>query len=879
MGILSMTMSIPDGSKGQSLTTQIYNVQRAKGSPRIDKNVNCGDAASRPDVGSARFFAILAHHRDAMKTFYMTCLAVCMALPSFAQHDYEGCHFFRNMQHMPRAKKLTPAQQKTLQNSILRSDTIDILHYEIDIDVTRYNQMQISANTTLTFTPLQPDVESITLDLYQLTVDSVKQGNEALNYTYDDELLHIQFNQSPVVGETYDLTVWYRGQPHADPFWGGFYFANNYIYNLGIGLTTIPPNFGKVWYPCFDTFVERATYTYHVTSAGGRLAVCQGDLFDEIELGGDTLRRSFHLATPIPSYLSAIAVANYDVHSYVHEGVYGDVEVQLAAKPANLNGMINTFQELGQAIDACEYWWGPMVWNRVGYIYTTAGALEIPTNIAYPEFMVNENLNSNGRLIAHELGHYWWGDVVTMIRHNDMWIKEGPAEYSAHLFFEWRDGREGFIEVVKDNHLFVLENAHIQDNGFHPMSPMPDEHIYGRHTYRKGASVLHNLRAYLGDELFRQGMQAIQEHLAFSNMDPTIFRDSLSVYTGYDLTSFFDDQILAPGFSTFVIDSLETAPAGNGEYTTQLFIQQKLRECPHYYTNVPLEVTAMDANWVKHNFMVMVGDQYSQASITTNFEPVLVTLNSNGLLNQGRTDYEMTVSSTGVLFPRPYVAMRTATDAINPGDSAFVRFEHQWAGPDNHDVAFYIDQMSSTHFWTVDGIWPDGLEMRGRISYRGAQPTDLDYDLVGGNEQSIMLVWRPDASHPWVIHPDYTLQAGNLFDGTGQMAIHRLLKGQYSFANGDVSAAVASLSTDDEHIRAWPVPANEQLNLSWRDGEKRVQQVVMHDVKGRQMLVYPVSERSNATLSTGGLPAGWYRITLLGPDQQRLGAKSILIAH
>ena len=45
---------------------------------------------------------------------------------------------------------------------------------------------------------------------------------------------------------------------------------SDYIYTLGIGLTTIPPNFGKVWYPCFDNFVERATYTYHVTSAAGK---------------------------------------------------------------------------------------------------------------------------------------------------------------------------------------------------------------------------------------------------------------------------------------------------------------------------------------------------------------------------------------------------------------------------------------------------------------------------------------------------------------------------------------------------------------------------------------------------------------------------------
>ena len=61
--------------------------------------------------------------------------------------------------------------------------------------------------------------------------------------------------------QVYAIDVWYQGSPYQDPYWGGFYFVSDYIYNLGIGLTTIPPNFGKVWYPCFDNFVERATYT------------------------------------------------------------------------------------------------------------------------------------------------------------------------------------------------------------------------------------------------------------------------------------------------------------------------------------------------------------------------------------------------------------------------------------------------------------------------------------------------------------------------------------------------------------------------------------------------------------------------------------------
>ena len=99
-------------------------------------------------------------------------------------------------------------------------------------------------------------------DSFELVVDSVVENGELHSFTYDDQFLDVQFDTPPAVDEERSLTVYYHGVPHRDPDWGGFYFASGYIYNLGIGLSTIPPNFGKVWYPCFDSFVERATYTY-----------------------------------------------------------------------------------------------------------------------------------------------------------------------------------------------------------------------------------------------------------------------------------------------------------------------------------------------------------------------------------------------------------------------------------------------------------------------------------------------------------------------------------------------------------------------------------------------------------------------------------------
>ena len=166
--------------------------------------------------------------------------------------------------------------------------------------------------------------------------------------------------------------------------------------------------------------------------------------------------------------------------------------------------------------------------------------MEIAENIAYPDGMPGQSLFENRGLLGHELGHHWWGDAVTPYVHNDMWIKEGPAEYTGHLVEEWLGGTEAFVNAVKNNQFDVLKNSHVQDGGFQPLSPMPDPYIYGHHTYYKGAAVLHNLRGYLGDSLFRQTMQGVQQQFADSAVDANAFRDALELVSRADLDPVFD---------------------------------------------------------------------------------------------------------------------------------------------------------------------------------------------------------------------------------------------------------------------------------------------------------------------------------------------------
>jgi hypothetical protein len=768
------------------------------------------------------------------------------------------CHHYRHLSPEREAVKPTP-QPRWMMNydmapSIARSDSFNINTFELDLDVTAYSYQQLVAHATIALDVLDEGAQDLWFDLVELTVDSVKiNGADAL-FEQTESQLHLDMPEFGwQIDAGYEIEVWYQGSPYQDPYWGGFYFVSDYIYNLGIGLTTIPPNFGKVWYPCFDNFVERAAYTYHVTSAGGRKAHCQGTMIGETFLGGDTLTRSFELTHPITTHQSAIAVAPYVDSNYVHTGNYGEIPVRLTGKQEQISAMANKFQELGFAIDALEYWWGPYAWERVGYVLTTDGALEIPTNIAYPQFMVGEGLVANGDLFSHELGHHWWGDLVAPTIHNHMWLKEGPAEYSSHLFIEWKDGPLEFIEVVKDNQQFVLEECHIQDNGFHPLSPMPDEEIYGRHTYYKGASILHNLRAYLGDELFRSAMQSVLATHFDGHMDVAVFEQTLEDITGVDMTPWFEAQVLQPGFSTWVLDSTAHETGSNA---STLFLQQKLRECENYHMAEPLDVTVWDENWNRYDTQISASGQLDEITIEhPGIEiPAMIALNANGKLNQGRLDFMYTITEAEGIQNLPWVEMRVGCDAMPEGDSALVRIEHHWAAPDQGPTEPYVDELSTTHFWVVDGIWPDGTLLDARIQYYGNSSEGLDYELYGDTEANGFLAWRPDASSPWQECTAYEWQPGSLANGSGLFRVSDLKKGQYAFAKGDVSASIAE--AESHSLEIWPNPVSETLNLTSSKGVAAFQ---IFNAQGQRLAhVQPKGQVNAWQVDVSSWTKGWY---------------------
>lgn len=744
-----------------------------------------------------------------------------------------------------------------------RSDTVDILHYHVALDIPNLNNPWLGGACTVRFVPKIAGVQSLRLDLLGLAVDSVKAGNAPLAYVYADPLLHIQLPAALGLQDTFSLTVWYRGTPQTDASgWGGFYFSAGYAFNLGVGFAADPHNFGRVWHPCFDNFTERATYTFSVTTPVGQPAHCNGYLVGESQ-NGAFVTRDWQLDEPIPSYLACVAAADYAVvHQQIPLAGGGTVPAALVARPTDTTALKNSFANLPASVACYEYWYGPYRWNKVGYslVPFNSGAMEHATNIAYPRFAANGNLGYE-TLMAHELSHHWWGDLATCSTAEDMWLNEGLASYSEHLFTGWVYGPGAYKEAVIANHLQTLGDAHQDEGGYRAVSGIPHQYTYGQHVYNKGASVAHNLRGYLGDSLFRVGLHEALDLAAFDDHSSEQFRDRLGAATGQDLTDFFDDWVFAPGYADYLVDSVN-AQANGADFAVTVWVRQKRLATPHFHTNVPIDVTFIGANFQRETRRAIFSGELSSAAFSLPFVPVWTLVNAEHQFCLAQSFNETRITATGAqIFSRGKVNL--SVTALT--DTVWFRATHHYTAPDEGQATANGWRVSATRFWEIHADFPAGTEIRGVFSYNGnAALAYNDSDLLGINDDSLVFLWRPGPQHPWQEYPNYSRIVQGPFNGL--ISANQLRPGQYTLANGGLntgSPQAAPAKSPTVKLRVKPNPVHN-FAVVYTENAVTFDRVLISNTEGQpiQMLRQPAAPQIN--LSVAELPAGTYWITVWG---------------
>lgn len=721
----------------------------------------------------------------------------------------------------------------------LRSDTFDILKYTINLEIGNSLNKQIIGNTAIRFAPKLNNRTFIRTDLLKLTVDSIKEGNSLLSYTYNDTVLKINFIAPKGVIDTSTITVFYKGQPKADPTWGGFYFDNtggaDYAYNLGVGFTSLPHNFGRVWFPCFDNFVERSKYEFNITCDTARTAYCNGQLISDI-VTGPKRTRSWVLNEQIPTYLANVAVAKYKQVNWTVNTLSGPKPITLVSVAGDTTAMKNGFVNLTNCIAGFENYFGPYKWNRFGYCLVpfNSGAMEHATNISYPRIAAG-NLAYESVLMAHELSHHWWGDLITCETQEDMWINEGMATFCAYMFLEWKYGKASYLASVRNEHMNLVHLLHHKEGGFRALSGIPSNLTYGDNVYKRGADIAHTLRGYMGDLAFFNACKYLMQQKEFKNVNSLELRDLFQTSSGQNLTSFFNNWVLNPGWPQFDIDSVKYIQSGPN-YNAVVSVKQKKLGAPSLFTNVPLEISFFKNDWTKSIQTITMSGAVGVFTVTVPFLPVYHAMNYDSKISDATSADIRVIKTPGtVSFGLAKMTMSVQSTGT---DSSLIRVIHNFVKPDPFKNNPLNHRLSDQRYWKVEGIRSTGFQASARFNYDGSKTLGtfayLDTLLTNVNGDSIRMFYRKNAADDWkLVMNVFKFQSGLK---TGFIQIDTLKNGEYAFGNSMDTTNIISIKENYfSGIKAniFPNPVHDHFYLELEKEPKGEYDLQVMDIEGR----------------------------------------------
>ncbi len=717
-----------------------------------------------------------------------------------------------------------------------QSNLLDVVHYDISFDTINFTSKSIEAHAHLEFKSTSAqNITTLEVSLLSLIIDSIiDQNSNALAYSYNDTVLVITL-LNPVNNITSEtVSIYYHGIPKGDPTgWGGFYFNFNYAFNLGVGFGSDPHVFGRAWFPANDVFTDRSTYSFHVTTATGYKAFCNGILTGVTLHANGNNTWNWNLTTPIPTYLASVAIAPY----YTWSRNYQNIPVEIACMPNDSNNVNATFQNLDTVLSHYIQAYGPYPFQKVGYclIPFNSGAMEHATSIHIGTAYVNGSLTYE-TLWAHELAHMWWGDWITCESEGDMWLNEGFASFNEAYVTEKLYGTDAYRTWFRTNHRKVLQFAHITDNGYLPLINIPHAHTYGPTVYNKGADVAHTLRYYMQDSLFFQGCRDFMNNRGNSSVNSYHLRDELTTSSGISMNRFFDDWVFTPGFPHFDIDSLEVVNLAAHQYN--LHTRQKSKGNSAIY-EMKVEVNFTDGV-NDTTLLLLMGNMTNSFPVSLNFTPTWYSIDRNDHMGDAISDFEKKLFTTGT---NSFFDTYSNVNVITTGaDTSTVRAELHWVKPDpfknasNHPGI----RLSDYRYWKFDGIFKPGFLAKATLNYNGstnATAGHLDNNLITGNEDSLVLFYRSSVKDDWQIVNGYTLTTGNKFDKAGSMTIDTLKRGEYVMGYRDFTTGLSNPSSPNQmDLQIWPNPSSGNVNFKSEGTENQFINLEIFNAEGKNIL-------------------------------------------
>ena len=450
--------------------------------------------------------------------------------------------------------------------------TSDLIHTSLDLKF-NWDTEQVIGKATLTLEPIFYPVSSVTLDAKGFEFNEISMANDRkpLSYTYEgaQQEVTIDLGQSFSRGEQYQLYIDYVATPAAVGGSAAITSDKGLFFINASGEEDKPQQIwtqgetehNSHWFPTLDQPNERCTQEMFLTVEDRFVTLSNGLMVGSKDNEDGTHTDHWRMNLPHAPYLFMIAVGEFAV---VNDEPWNGIPVDYYVEPEYEDHAKAIFPYTPEMLTFFSEVSGvPYPWPKYSQVVVrdyVSGAMENTTGVIFGEFMngtarelIDQDLNE--KIVAHEMFHHWFGDLVTCESWSNLTLNEGFANYSEYLWLEHKHGEDiaemhridelnGYLGSVRRGEPHELIWYDYDDK----------EQMFDAHSYNKGGLALHMLRGYLGDELFFAGFQKYLLDNQYSAVEVDELRMAYEDLSGQDLQWFFDQWYLSAGHPELTID-------------------------------------------------------------------------------------------------------------------------------------------------------------------------------------------------------------------------------------------------------------------------------------------------------------------------------------
>lgn len=430
-------------------------------------------------------------------------------------------------------------------------------HYDLFLDLSRESKT-FSGKVTISG---HAKSDKISLHQKNLEIASVEVAGQARPFTVDheNEALHIELAEAGQV----ELTLAFSGKitDNMTGIYPSYYTLDDE--KKEVVSTQFESHFAREAFPCVDEPEAKATFdlALRFDQAEGELALSNMPEID-VENRKETGIWKFETTPRMSSYLLAFAAG--DLQGVTVKTKNGTLVGVYSTKAHPLSNLEFSLDIAVRSIEFYEDYYGvkyPIPQSlHIALPDFSSGAMENWGLVTYREvyLVVDENSTFASRqqvalVIAHELAHQWFGNLVTMKWWDDLWLNESFAnmmeyvcvdaiEPSWNIFEDFQTS--GVPSALKRDATDGVQSVHVEVTHPDEINTLFDPAI----VYAKGSRLMHMLRRWLGDADFAKGLHAYFEKHQYSN---TIGRDlwnALGQASGRDVAAFMDSWLEQPGY-------------------------------------------------------------------------------------------------------------------------------------------------------------------------------------------------------------------------------------------------------------------------------------------------------------------------------------------